>query len=65
MERNKDKQLDVPAEANTEKHINFLEAEGQTSDESDRATQNTKEDDNRRKEWKRGLAEGEREREKK
>jgi hypothetical protein len=66
MHQNKDKHLDIPAEANTEKHINFLEAEESASagvsPDDDRAG-HTKDDEQRRKEWQQGLAEGERERE--
>lgn len=47
----KDVALDVPAEANTEKHINFLEEE----DSPDEDTVLTE----RQKAWKDGLKEGE------
>ena len=51
-----DPHLDVPAEANREKHINFLEVE-----ENGSRTGNDNVDDfasERRKEWERGIAEG-------
>src|SRR6476661_1549028 len=50
----KDVALDVPAETNTEKHINFLKIEEEQSGDTDNATSE------RRKEWKEGLEEGER-----
>jgi len=48
-----DPQLDVPAEANTEHHINFvrLEEDGRLRDDEGRETE-------RRKEWEKGLEEG-------
>jgi hypothetical protein len=52
-----DPHLDTPAEANREKHINFLEIE----EEGDNRSQNDQVDDfasERRKEWERGIAEG-------
>ena len=61
MENNKDPRLDVPAEANREKHINFMDAEEKTAagnvSEEDRFG-STKEDTERRKEWQQGLEEG-------
>ena len=70
MEQNKDPRentptdprLDIPAEANREKHINFLEVE----EESANRTGNDNIDDfanERRKEWERGIAEGKKARE--
>jgi hypothetical protein len=63
MEDNKDPRLDVPAEANREKHINFMDAEEKTADENvadgDRFG-STKEDAERRKQWQQGLEEGRR-----
>jgi hypothetical protein len=58
-----DPRLDVPAEANREKHINFLEVEEESANRS--GSDNV--DDfasERRKEWERGLAEGKEAREK-
>jgi hypothetical protein len=62
MQENTDKRLDIPSEANREKHINFMEAEerassGNTSD--DDMFGHTADDEKRREEWQRGLAEGE------
>jgi hypothetical protein len=57
-----DPHLDTPAEANREKHINFLEIE-----EGVNRSQNDQVDDfasERRKEWEKGIAEGKEEREK-
>jgi hypothetical protein len=52
-----DPHLDTPAEANREKHINFLEVE----DESVSRPSNDQVDDfasERRKQWEKGIAEG-------
>lgn len=61
MEENTDKRLDTPAEANREKHINFMDAEEKTSfqnsSENDRFGSN-REDEERRMEWQQGLEEG-------
>jgi hypothetical protein len=61
MENNKDLHLDIPAEANREKHINFMDAEEKTSAENisdDDRFGSTKEDEERRKQWQQGLEEG-------
>ena len=54
QEKNTDPSLDIPAEANREKNLNFSEAEDKTSAESvsdsDRFG-NTEEDEERRKQW--------------
>ena len=53
--------MDVPSEANREKHINFLDAEERTANENiadDKRTGGTKEDAERRKQWEQGLEEG-------
>jgi hypothetical protein len=60
--RAEDPHLDIPAEANREKHINFMEAEEQGNEES----RNRNEEEfmeRRQKEWKEGLEEGRKERE--
>ena len=61
MQDDKDKRLDVPSEANREKHINFLEAEEKTSNdnvsEKDRFG-HTDDDEKRREAWQKGLEEG-------
>ena len=61
MQNDNDKRLDIPSEANREKHINFLEAEERTSsNDPDEARFGHSEDDSkRREEWQRGLEEGE------
>jgi hypothetical protein len=53
-----DPHLDTPAEANMEKHINFVEMEG--ANESDRHKDDFSE--KRREKWQKGIEEGERER---
>ena len=52
-----DPRLDTPSEANTEKHINFLEAE--ESQSGTRDDKEEKERDRQRKdEWQKGIEEG-------
>lgn len=63
MQNQKDKHLDIPSEANREKHINFLEAEEETTSNNSRRDDSS-DDNERRKEWQRGLAEGEKARNK-
>ena len=62
MNDNNDKRLDIPSEANRDKHINFLEAEERTSDnkssDKDRFG-HSKDDETRREAWQKGLKEGE------
>ena len=59
MEDKRDKRLDTPSESNTEKHINFLDAEERSGgSENDQRFGHTKEDEERRKEWEQGLEEG-------
>lgn len=54
-----DRHLDAPAEANTEKHINFLDTEDQEdSESSDRRKDKATEE--RQKQWRDGLEEGKR-----
>lgn len=54
-----DPQLDIPSEANTRKHINFIEEEEKGlkhyNEARDRAREEVKE---RREEWQEGLEEG-------
>jgi len=56
-----DPRLDVPSEANREKHINFLEVEEDENRSTDRdADDDADDNDNeRQKEWKEGIQEGE------
>jgi hypothetical protein len=67
MEEKKDPRLDIPAEANREKHLNFMEAEERTASDgasdSDRFG-STKEDEERRRQWQEGIEEGRKEAEK-
>lgn len=61
IQDNQDKHLDIPAKANQEKHINFLEAEDKTVSENisdDKRFGGIKEDAERRKQWEQGLEEG-------
>ncbi|HEV7330989.1 MAG TPA: hypothetical protein VGN63_08125 [Flavisolibacter sp.] len=61
MENNNDKRLDIPAEANREKHINFMDAEEKTASENvsdENRFGASKEDEERRKQWQEGLEEG-------
>lgn len=52
----KDNSLDIPAEANREKHINFLERDEESSTENNGAEEDRLTE--RQKEWKEGLEEG-------
>ena len=52
-----DPRLDVPSEANREKHINFLEVEEDENRSTDRDADDN--DNERQKEWKEGIQEGE------
>jgi hypothetical protein len=56
-----DRRLDIPGEANTEKHINFLELE----EGSNRKSSNEVDDfaEERRRQWQEGIAEGKKARE--
>ncbi|HVG14142.1 MAG TPA: hypothetical protein VM935_04245 [Chitinophagaceae bacterium] len=56
----RDPNLDIPSEANTTKHINFLDVEDATS--NDERKDDASEE--RRKQWEQGLKEGKEEREK-
>jgi len=58
----KDIRLDVPAEANREKHINFLEVEEESAQ---RSSSNVVDDfaEERRKQWEEGIAAGKKARE--
>jgi hypothetical protein len=56
-----DPQLDTPAEANTEKHINFLEVEEKSVGRREKDNRDDFADD-RKKQWEQGLKEGEEER---
>lgn len=63
-ERKNDPRLDIPAEANREKHINFMDAEEKSASESvsdDKRFGNTKEDEDRRKQWQQGVEDGRKE----
>ena len=62
LPQDKDRHLDVPAEANTEKHIDFPDYED-VSDQSGQDEGNRKADEERRRQWQEGLDEGRRSRE--
>jgi hypothetical protein len=62
MQDDRDKRLDIPSEANREKHINFLEAEERTAADNisdENRFGHSDDDEKRREEWQQGLAEGE------
>lgn len=61
MDRKPDKSLGVPAEAATEKHMNFLETENSSNNDS---SSRSGQENSRRDDWQRGLEEGRRENEK-
>lgn len=58
QEQPKDINLDVPSEANTQKHVNFREQD--ENDTQNSSSQNSQEntDQSRRAEWQEGLEEG-------
>ena len=60
----KDPHLDVPSEANRDKHINFLEEEEKEEQVSGEARKQNEEVTERRKEWERGIEAGKEERKK-
>ncbi|RYZ19580.1 MAG: hypothetical protein EOO16_19545 [Chitinophagaceae bacterium] len=55
-EQPKDPMLDVPAEANRQKHINFLDNDEERPDSSDR--EERARDEERRRQWEEGLRAG-------
>jgi hypothetical protein len=57
LPQDKDRHLDVPAEANTEKHIDFSDYES-ANDQRDQDDHNDKATEERRRQWKEGLEEG-------
>ena len=61
MDDKNDARLDIPAEANREKHLNFMEAEEKTVSDNiseDDRFGSTKEDEERRRQWQEGIEEG-------
>jgi hypothetical protein len=56
LQGGRDPHLDIPSEANRDKHINFREAEEGNNREERR---NDKDVEERRKQWRKGLEEGE------
>lgn len=59
LPQDKDRHLDVPQEANRDKHINFLDIED-TGDQN--RNKKDKETEARQKHWKEGIEEGKRSR---
>lgn len=57
LPQDKDRHLDVPQEANRDKHINFLDIED-TGDQN--RNKKDEETEARQKQWKEGLEEGKR-----
>jgi hypothetical protein len=57
-----DPNLDIPSEANTTKHINFLDIENGPASSKGRGNDDSTEE--RRKQWEQGLKEGKEDREK-
>ncbi|MCU7552000.1 hypothetical protein OCK74_22965 [Chitinophagaceae bacterium LB-8] len=57
LPQDKDRHLDTPQEANRDKHINFLDIENPGDQNKDNRKRD-KETEERRKEWKQGIAEG-------
>ena len=61
MNKKDERQLDIPSEANQEKHINFRDAEEKTAAENisdDKRFGASDEDKERRRQWEEGLEEG-------
>lgn len=55
-QQNRDPNLDIPSEANTDKHINFLDVESNEQNSgNNRVDRETQE---RREQWQQGLQEG-------
>ena len=55
LPQDKDRHLDIPQEANRDKHINFLDVEDTTNDKTRKKDKETKE---RQNQWKQGIEEG-------
>ncbi len=62
LPQDKDPHLDIPAEANTDKHINFLDIED-NGDQNRVSNEKDEEAEERRKQWQQGLEEGRKARE--
>lgn len=56
LPRDKDRHLDIPSEANRDKHINFLDAEDTSGD--DDSGRKDKETEERQRQWKEGIEAG-------
>ena len=60
LPQDKDRHLDIPSEANRDKHINFVDLE---SGDNDRNNRNDKETEERQRQWREGIEEGKKARE--
>lgn len=61
MNKKDEKRLDIPSEANREKHINFMDAQEKTASENisdEKRFGASDEDKERRRQWQEGLEEG-------
>ena len=58
-----DPNLDTPSEANTQKHVNFLEEEEKNSNNNSRQDKDEFSEE-RKKQWEEGIAEGKKRRDK-
>jgi hypothetical protein len=56
LPQDKDPSLDTPSEANTTKHINFVDEE--SNDKQSNAQEKDNATEERQKQWKQGLKEG-------
>ncbi|OLY91244.1 hypothetical protein SAMN05444008_112119 [Cnuella takakiae] len=54
--QDKDRHLDIPSEANQDKHINFLDVEN--SDDADSSNQLSEADEERQRQWREGIEAG-------
>ena len=61
LPQEKDRHLDIPSEANRDKHINFREME-ETGIENNRDTYIDKATKERQRKWKQGIEEGKKKR---
>lgn len=59
LPQDKDPHLDIPSEANQDKHINFLDVEDGT-DQNEGAGRKDTETEERQRQWREGLEEGKR-----
>ncbi len=60
LPQDKDRHLDVPQEANRDKHINFIDIEDPSSGRNRRDKRKDHVTEERQKQWKQGIEEGKR-----